>query len=898
MSNGSAFGLSTPSQVSAADLMVERQEVPTSIWAGTRIIEDLAGIYDAIQSESWVDGALNGVALVADTVAAVLNPLGELIAMGAGWLIEHLWPLNEWLTELTGDSAAVTAASGTWANIAAQMQQSAEQVLNDLDAYFKWQEGLTIEAFCTAQTRNMEAMSTVSSVANGISKGLSIAAMLVQVVRELVRDALSDVVGHGVTLLLYEVFSLGLATPYVIAEVSALVTKWVTRLGSQVTGLIRSFNNLSGLMRQGGDKIDEMIDALRRLVENVSTGGLRPAFDTPNGVPVGRGFDGPYHFSKADPTVSGGRGKPSMPTKPADLSAPPRYGVRSADEGLAHGLAASSVGKHADDVPTGVRSTAGRADVVPDASSAPAKPSKISLDIPTHRVDADAPSSSLRSAGADEALDAVNAPKNAPVKAIDDADELVSHADDAPPVKSDAAKSVDEGTKSVDEAAKSGDEAAKSTDEAGAAAKNADKVDESADAAKNVDKVDEGAESVDEAAASGDEAAKSPGEATDVAKNIDEVGDAAKHGDEVAESVDKVDEAAESVDKATKSTDEASAAVKNADKADESADAAKNADKVNEVAESADKVSDAAKHTDGVSDSADELSESGDETAKSEVQSSADPQAVKPELSPHQHDVPRSVEDLARILDKELQTASEERLRELLESTEWKERLEFVRTHLLEGDIEKVFDGKSYFQWYERLSSEMKAVEKGPFRYPDQDGWGGAVENSVRDYGAVTDEINTQHVDTIGTTEMKAKIAEQLGFEPPIPDDFDLEIDRLGSKYGTYFGGVGPNGIESFSRRAVSPESLFSDYHRWKIDLDALPSDVTVRVGTVRPWFTYEGGAKQLQFFIEADKLTKADKIALRLDKKGALDGITHVPLSLERLTEKYPGLLTLVEKH
>ena len=58
-----------------------------------------------------------------------MDPLGEALSAGIGWIIEHLSPLKDWLNELAGDSDAVAAAASTWTNIGATLNSCA----GDLD---------------------------------------------------------------------------------------------------------------------------------------------------------------------------------------------------------------------------------------------------------------------------------------------------------------------------------------------------------------------------------------------------------------------------------------------------------------------------------------------------------------------------------------------------------------------------------------------------------------------------------------------------------------------------------------------------------------------------------------------------------------------------------------------
>ena len=62
-------------------------------------MEDGADLKEAFESKSWVAGGLGTVATALDTAAAVMDPLGEALSAGGGWIIEHLSPVKDWLNE-------------------------------------------------------------------------------------------------------------------------------------------------------------------------------------------------------------------------------------------------------------------------------------------------------------------------------------------------------------------------------------------------------------------------------------------------------------------------------------------------------------------------------------------------------------------------------------------------------------------------------------------------------------------------------------------------------------------------------------------------------------------------------------------------------------------------------
>lgn len=621
MSGSLPFEYPTVRRIDPESLTSQRHDTSTA-WSGSRILEDLVGLRDAIEHESWVEGVLNGVALAADTAAAFLNPLGELLASGVGWLIEHVWPLNSWLDELTGDAGRVTTAAQTWSNVSVQLQTCADDLRAQLSTHFEWQKAATISAFLDAQNNCVQTINAASSVASAVSTGLSVASMLVQFVHDMVRDAIADIIGYGATLLVYEAASLGLATPYVIAEVLALAAKWVTRLSSKLAALIRSFGNLGSLIRQVSDKIDEAASAVGRIAQNSPWASRQSvhAFaggsfsDDLGSFNVQRRSSSPSTPSTPSKITGDGRA-PRTGASDFDPSVPPKYGVRARDLD-------------------------------------PPAPEKVELPEKTKAADVDSETPTPREAGA--------------------------------------------------------------TNEATA-------------------------------------------------------------------------------------TDPEQAEVQR----------------------------------DGVKWSS--------------------PLARLADILTYRHKVPESINDVLRSLipyGLDSAIASGTLPNDLLQIP--REKIDFILNVLLEGDFKNAFgEGHSYADLWDLIFKDGDPT-KG-INYPNPDTWQGAVPGSNVDFGAKLDWEYTRHAD-IPKSELKDAIAREIGFANGLPEGQNIRIDRLGHAGGAYFGAIGPDGIESFSRRSITPDSLLSDYTQLEINLDALPDDVTIRIGTVEAAYGFEGGAKQLQFFRKPKK--------------------------------------------
>src|SRR6476646_5616516 len=187
---------------------------------GTFLAYDIQQTSLALRNHDWASLALIGVADGLDTAATVSDPFGSLLAAGAGWLMDHFEPLKGWLDDLTGDAGAVEAFSGSWEGVAARLETATEDLRVRVHTDLAHMEGDAIESYRSYVDRLAEHVRGVQEGAEGMAGALRFAAAMVEAVHGIVRDAIAQVVGSALSWLGEEIFSLGLATGWVIEQVS------------------------------------------------------------------------------------------------------------------------------------------------------------------------------------------------------------------------------------------------------------------------------------------------------------------------------------------------------------------------------------------------------------------------------------------------------------------------------------------------------------------------------------------------------------------------------------------------------------------------------------------------------------------------------------------------------
>ncbi|WP_067510003.1 WXG100 family type VII secretion target [Actinoplanes sp. TFC3] len=181
--------------------------------AGIAPVEDIQQIYQAVQSGSWVDGALGVAGGALDALAFVSDPVGALLQYGVAWIIEHVKPLSEALDWLAGDPSQITAQAQTWRNIANRLAGEADTLSQSARWDTAGWEGVAGEAYRAHATRratDLQALSQASETMALITEG---AGMLVGTVRIMVRDAITTVVSRLISYAIEELATLGHVQP-------------------------------------------------------------------------------------------------------------------------------------------------------------------------------------------------------------------------------------------------------------------------------------------------------------------------------------------------------------------------------------------------------------------------------------------------------------------------------------------------------------------------------------------------------------------------------------------------------------------------------------------------------------------------------------------------------------
>ena len=251
---GSSPSSSSSASSSSNPLVVGREESRSAV-SGSGVVEDIWGICHGLSEGSWLEIGLSSVSLVADAVGVGVDPLGTLVAWGAGWLIDHFGPLKSWMDELLGDADSVRADAATWSNVAQAMGECADALEGDEKNLMGDQVGATATAYRASNQDTVSALRTASGAADAMGRATSVLAEVVGLVHDLLRDAISAIVGALASAIIEAIATFGLAIPLIIAQVQTKVGAKATQMAAHVTAVLRSaralghnLTHLSGLL--------------------------------------------------------------------------------------------------------------------------------------------------------------------------------------------------------------------------------------------------------------------------------------------------------------------------------------------------------------------------------------------------------------------------------------------------------------------------------------------------------------------------------------------------------------------------------------------------------------------------------------------------------------------------
>ncbi len=244
--------------------LVEETETHRDWSAGTFVLSDLDADFHDLSSGNLGSGLLDGAATALDAASFYEDPLGALLSMGAGWLMDHIDPLKTWLNQLTGTPEQVEAHAGTWENVAGRLTSTGSRYSSAVSGDLAGMSGDAIGNYRTWAEFHLRTIEAAAQGGEGVAAALRAGALFVETVHNVVRDLISQLVGHIGSWLAEEFFSLGTATAWVVDQVVDEVAELANKGRTWIKDLIDSCERLKGILA----KIEPALAKLKGVLDD------------------------------------------------------------------------------------------------------------------------------------------------------------------------------------------------------------------------------------------------------------------------------------------------------------------------------------------------------------------------------------------------------------------------------------------------------------------------------------------------------------------------------------------------------------------------------------------------------------------------------------------------------
>ncbi|WP_086663741.1 RHS repeat-associated core domain-containing protein [Lentzea kentuckyensis] len=300
--------------------LVAQPKDDTSAVTGIGLLESASDLSEGISNGDWLSAGLGAVGVGLEVLSIVVDPIGTLASYGVSWLIEHVQPLKEALDWLAGNPPVIRAFSETWGRVAAAVAAIAQEFTAETAAGTAGWTGSAADAYRGHAAEVADGIASAGTLADGISAGVMIMGEVVAFVRETVRDIVAELIGRLIAWALEAACTLGAATPVIVGQAVAAISRVVKKIGDLIRRLVKTISNVAPRIRKVIDKLDEIIAKLAKL-------GRRPSGpDTPNAPdPVHSGTTKPSGVDDGtSPSAarSGGDTTPSSAKTPSTSESP------------------------------------------------------------------------------------------------------------------------------------------------------------------------------------------------------------------------------------------------------------------------------------------------------------------------------------------------------------------------------------------------------------------------------------------------------------------------------------------------------------------------------------------------------------------------------------------------
>lgn len=251
----------------SADDLIAKADGP-SRFAGSGGVESVANlVHDLGDDSNWQELAIDGAMIGLDALSMVMNPLGELVKVGVGWLIEHIDFIREPLEVLTGDPGQVKAIAETWENIAKRLDEMTAEYQTAMSLTEGW-SGDAATGYRGVAHGYIAALGQIAGQARDAANGVKTAGVVVGTTRAIIFDLIATFISNVITRALLALasswFTFGASVGVFIASVVADAVQLAAKLQKRLGKLLQAIQQFVSKYRVLGDKSADAAKALGR----------------------------------------------------------------------------------------------------------------------------------------------------------------------------------------------------------------------------------------------------------------------------------------------------------------------------------------------------------------------------------------------------------------------------------------------------------------------------------------------------------------------------------------------------------------------------------------------------------------------------------------------------------
>lgn len=229
-------------------------------FAGAGVAYDVASLCRRLEDGQWVEAGVHAALAGSGVAAAVVDPVGSLGAAAAGWLMEHLKPLNDLLDDLAGDPTAVMTGAGRLFDAGRRVESVAATLVPDTTRHLEELDGQSVAACRAFGVEAAARTDAVARLVRASGEAVRVASAIVEGVRCFIRDAIAEVCGMAASAAAITVVTAGAGAAVVGPGVAVKASALILRAQQLTRSLVRSVEAFRELL----GRAEWMVRALAR----------------------------------------------------------------------------------------------------------------------------------------------------------------------------------------------------------------------------------------------------------------------------------------------------------------------------------------------------------------------------------------------------------------------------------------------------------------------------------------------------------------------------------------------------------------------------------------------------------------------------------------------------------